>query len=113
MRGKEHLEGVQSLSPMGGTGNPLSTPQAITTRDRFDIMRSDLIFANLLGMTDKSVGCSVEFGQSDILRKPIICCIEPEGNVHEHAILSSLIGWRCETLESGIAVLRAVFSEGL
>jgi len=113
MRGKDHLEGVRTLSPMGDPDHALSTPMAITTRDRLDVIRSTLIFANLLGMTHQSIGCPIEFGWADAYRKPIICCIEPEGNIHEHAMLSTLIGWRCETLESGIAVLRAVLSEGL
>ena len=75
MRGKKHLAGVNSLSPMGDATNPLSTPMAITTRDRLDVMRSTLLFANLLGMGEKSIGCSIEFGWADALRIPIICCI--------------------------------------
>lgn len=113
MRAKEHLCGIKDLSPMGGN-HVLSTAHAITTRDRFDVSRCSLIFANFLGMGDKTNGCSVEFGWADMLRKPIICCIEPDGsNPNEHAIITDLIGWRCDTLAQGIEVLRAVFAKGL
>ena len=112
LRGFDHLEHVTEWSHMGEGGHVMSTPRGLTSRDRFDVHRSDLIFCNLIGMEKISVGSMLEFGWADALNIPILCCME-EGNIHEHAMVCDLINWRCTTLEEGIEVARRIFSEGL
>lgn len=114
MRGKEHLLEIKSLSPLGDPDSVESNAAAITTRDRFDVQRSDLLFCNLLGMDRVSIGSMIEFGWADAFRVPIICCIEPDGkNPHEHGIVQHVIGWRCDSLEEGISVAYNVLKTGL
>lgn len=112
MRAKKMLEETQELSCMGDPGHVLNTPRGITARDRMDTQRSTLIFCNLVGMDRVSVGSMIEFGWADAWRVPILCCMEP-GNPHEHAMPLDIISWRCESLDEGIEVARAVLSEGL
>lgn len=112
MRAKAHLSDRTELSKWGDPDSVLSCPRGLTTRDRFDVQRSQVLFANFMHMGKISVGSMIEFGWADALRIPILCCME-EGNLHEHAMVADLIGWRCTSLEEGIEVLQAVMSEGM
>jgi len=112
MRNKEHLSDDQALSPLGKADSVLSCPRGITTRDRWDLSRSTLVFANL-DMGDRvSIGCSIELGWADILRIPVLA-VMPEGNPHDHAMVRELVGWRVQTVEEGIEVARALLNEVL
>jgi nucleoside 2-deoxyribosyltransferase len=114
MRGKDHLAGTTSISPLGTDGHPLSTGRAINTRDLMDIRRSLFVFANVLGMNHISEGTCIEYGIALGLQIPVLCCIERDGsNPHEHAMFSDIIGWRCATLADGIMVARHILSEQL
>jgi nucleoside 2-deoxyribosyltransferase len=94
------------MSPMGGEG-ALSSPKGITARDRFDTMRSDLIFCNLMGMDKISVGSMIEFGWADAMRIPILLVAE-EGNIHEHAMVNDMISFRAYSLKEGLDIARHV-----
>lgn len=112
MRHKTHLDHVKTLSEHGDPTSVVSTGKAITTRDRFDVMRADLLFCNLIGMDRVSLGSMIEFGWADASGVPILCCVEP-GNPHDHAMFNELIGWRCSSLEEGIEVCKAILVPGL
>jgi len=107
LRGKDHLEDETVLHKMGYEKNPLSSKRGITTRDRWDVMTCDLMIMNLLGAKTPSIGCSMEIAWADILRKPVVCIMEP-GNVHEHAMLLECIQYRVDTLDEAIEVARKV-----
>lgn len=114
MRYKDNLHGVRSLSALGDPDSVMSCAKGITTRDRFDVQRSDVIFSNFLGCDRASYGSMIEFGWADAYRTPILCCIEADGsNLHEHGMVQDLIGWRCGSLEEGIDVIRRVLGKGL
>ena len=102
---------AESLSHMGDADSIMSCPRGITTRDRWDVRRSSLIFANL-DMDKISVGSMIEFGWADAWRIPIIA-VMPEGNMHEHGIVNELIGFRVQTIEEGMEVAKAILGEGL
>ena len=111
---EDYTEAAQgSMHPLGSGLNVLSTPRGITERDRFDTLRSDLIFCNLLGTNKISAGSMIEFGWADALRIPIILCMEEEGNVHDHAMVRAMASWIVPTLEEGIMVARAVLTPGI
>ena len=115
MRCKQEPQGAEdaaSLSPLGDPTTILSNERGLTTRDRFDVFRSSILFANLLGFDRISAGCMIEFGWADALRIPILCVMEDD-NPHQHAMVRQLTGWRCTTLEQGIDTLRKILSEGL
>lgn len=111
LRGKSHLAGIRSLDRMGDPESVLSCARGITTRDRWDVQRSTLVFANLQ-MNKISVGSMIELGWADAFRVPVIAVMEP-GNMHEHAMVNELIGWRVHSIAEGIAVASVILTEAL
>ena len=107
MRHKDHLRGVSELSAMGDPSSVMSCPRGLTTRDRMDVLRSDMLFVNFLGAEKISAGTMIEFGWADMARKPIVCCME-EDNTHLHAMVDELIGFNCRTLEEAIEITKAI-----
>jgi nucleoside 2-deoxyribosyltransferase len=109
MRAKEYLAGEEDLDKnceRYGALNVMSSPRGITTRDRFDATRCDVLFVNLLNADRVSIGTMFEIAWADAARIPVVCVMEP-GNVHEHAMLSEMIGCRVSTVEEGLAIVTA------
>lgn len=94
-----------SMSPDGASVCALSTPRGLTERDRFDTLRSDIIFCNLLGAKQISAGSMIELGWADAHRIPVLVCME-EDNIHNHAMVNALASWIVPTLEEGITVTK-------
>jgi nucleoside 2-deoxyribosyltransferase len=86
----------------------LSSATAITTRDHFDCMRCDMVLVNFLGAKTVSIGTVMEIAWAHAYRKPIVLVQEKEGNIHEHSMIRSVVGFRTTTLEQAIIVIRAV-----
>lgn len=97
----------------------LSTSRAITTRDRFDCVRADTLLVNLLGAERVSIGTVMEIAWADAARVPVVLVMEPaveentglvasKGNVHEHAMLRECVGFRVQTLDEGLNVVKAI-----
>lgn len=80
--------------------SPMSTPKGLTIRDRWDARRCDVLLVNLLGAKKVSVGTVMEIAWADGAQKdiPIVAAIEPDGNIHEHAMLMHCISYRVPTL---------------
>ncbi len=108
MRAKEHLAESGILAEPNE--NVISCQKGLTTRDRHDVMSCDIMLANFLGAEKVSIGTVVEYGWADAFRKPIITVIEKEGNLHEHAIIREVTGFRVETLDEGLLVARAILN---
>ncbi|MBU2503644.1 MAG: nucleoside 2-deoxyribosyltransferase [Nanoarchaeota archaeon] len=101
---KEHPKLVDGISE-----HVLISDAGITTRDMWDVRRSDAILFNLLGAEKVSTGTMIEYGWGSAFNKPLITAMESEGNVHEHNMIRRLSGYRVETLEEGLLVVRALF----
>ena len=84
------------LNPFRATFRTSAVSNA--TRDRFDATRCDLLFVNLLGAKETSIGTVMEIAWADLLRKPIVLAIEPEGNIHDHGMIKEAIGFRVPSL---------------
>ncbi len=110
MRFEDHLSHETNMSPMGCDSHVLSTPRGIMTRDRFDCTRSDVVLVNLLGAKRVSIGTVMEIGWADLSRVPVVCCMEAEGNPHDHAMVTEAIGFRVTTLADGLEVVKAILS---
>lgn len=114
MRGKDYLMHETKLwDALKDTAEGmqiLSTQKGIVTRDRDDCTKADLVLFNLLGAARVSIGTMVEYGWADANRVPIVTVIEPSGNVHEHAFIRELTGFRADTLDRGIAIAIAILS---
>lgn len=109
MRGKIYLEKFKDLSGAADaySARPLSTEKGITTRDRFDATRVDVVLANLLGANRVSIGTMIEFGWADAHRRPIVAVMEP-GNIHDHAMVREMAGFIVPNLDEALLVTRAI-----
>ena len=93
----------KSMNPNGAAVGCLSTPRGLTERDRFDTVRSDLVFCNLLGATRASIGSMIEFGWADAHRIPVLTVMEKD-NVHNHGMVTAISSWTVTTLEEAMEV---------
>lgn len=112
MRGKEFLKG-KGLILDGSSAvisNFMSQDKAIVTRDRWDTTRSDMVLMNLIGATAVSIGTVGELFWADAARVPVVLCIEPKNNIHEHPFVRELSGYRCDSLDAGLDLVGAALS---
>lgn len=92
--------------------NVMATQKAITTRDRFDTQRADMLFVNLLGAERVSIGSMIELGWADSARVPM-CVVMDGKNLHDHAMVRELAGWIVPTIDEGIHVVKSVLTPGI
>lgn len=112
MRFTHSLENEGVLGQHGYVGT-MHSPKAITARDRFDTQRCDLMFCNVLGASKASIGSAIEFGWADSKRIPIVLCMEPEGNPHDHAMIREMASFIVPSIEEGIEVVLGVLCPGV
>lgn len=89
----------------------MSNSRGITTRDRFDCLNCDVLFVNLLGTERVSIGTVMEIAWADALRKPIVIVMEPEGNLHDHAMIRECVGFRVPTIREGVEITKAILGD--
>lgn len=109
MRGKDYL--AQETSLGNNYPHPLSCPRGIMTRDHWDATRCTVLFVNLLRATRVSIGTVMEIAWSWDNGIPVVVVIEREGNPHDHAMIQEAIGFRVETLDDGIQVVKAILGD--
>lgn len=83
----------------------MATNRGIMTRDRFDAGRCDILFVNFLGAKRAGIGTCMELGIADTKRTPIVAVMEDEGNIHDHAMINEVIGFRLNNLEDALEVV--------
>jgi len=88
----------------------LSTPRGITTRDRWDATRCDVMFVNFLGAKKVSIGTVMEIAWADLKRIPVIVIMEPD-NIHHHAMIHESIGFVVETIDEAVETVKALLME--
>ncbi len=108
---KARLSGVGQISDHYDD-EPLTRLPGIVGRDRFDVMRADMVLVNVLQAQRISLGTVMEVAWADLLRKPVVLVMEPQGNPHEHGMFTQVVSWRVETLEEAVRVVRAVLLPG-
>lgn len=74
--------------------NPFSTGKAVMGRDHHDVLMAQVILVNLLGAKKVSIGTSVEIAWAYTHHKPVVAAIEPEGNIHDHPMLTEAFTYR-------------------
>lgn len=118
MRAKDYLK-TETIVGDSYEDTVLSSSRGITTRDRWDTTRCDVILANFLGAEKVSIGTVMELAWADAYRIPSIVVMEAaesettgttasKGNVHEHAMIRECTGFRVKTLEEGLTVAKAI-----
>lgn len=109
LRGKEFLKDVVNLDAMGYATNPLSGPQAIVGRDRYDVETTDAMLVNLLDAKRVSIGTMYEMAWAFYLRKPVVLVMENDGtNVHQHCFVEQSCTHRCHDIDTGINLIKSI-----
>lgn len=101
LRAKEYLRDVGVLKDQYHELNVLSSGKGITTRDRWDATRCDLVLANFVGAEWPSIGTVMECAWADLHRVPLVVAADA-GNVHDHAMLREVAGFWVPTLEDAL-----------
>ena len=109
MRAKEFLEKHEKITD-GVDSHVLITDAGITGRDMWDVRTCGMVLFNLIGAKKISVGTMIEYGWASAFNKPIATIIEKESNVHEHPMVRRLSNYRVENLDSGLAIVKALFA---
>ena len=113
MRAKEFLKHHPKMVD-GVSDHILASDSGLTSRDIWDVRRSDAILFNLLGAEKISIGTMIEYGWASAFDKPMIAVIEKKEkekkNVHEHPMIRRLTNYRVETLDDGLSVVKALFA---
>lgn len=105
LRGKEFLRGK---GPVGvgvqPYAQPMATDDGITTRDRFDTTRCDMMLVNLLGAAKVSIGTMIELGWADAARVPIVLAMSPV-SLHNHPIVRGVAGYITDDLDEAVDIV--------
>lgn len=107
LRAKEYLREYGALEGQYHDRHPLSSPKGITTRDRWDAMRCDVLLANFVGSQRVSIGTVMEIAWADSVRTPVVAALPPD-DVHNHEMLKESIGFCLPTLEEALQVVVAL-----
>ena len=114
MRGCEHLHvGDEPMDALGDASDVLTSPAGITSRDRFDVGRSTIMVVNVIGAERVSIGTMIEIGWADAVRVPIILVMEPEGNIHDHAMVVHMCDYIVHSVEAAAILTRRLNLPGI
>lgn len=102
----------KSLSPLGSDLEIMSTEHGLTVRDYNDVVRCDLVFANLLGSKIVTIGTVMEIAWAFMLRKPCVIVMDKD-NIHQHAMIRASTPYRVEKLSEGVRVTLGILGVGL
>lgn len=105
LRGKPHLQALAGTIEETYSESPLTTSQAIMTRDFNDVARCALMFVNVLGAAQVSRGTLIEIGWAYALRRPILLVMEPKGNLHDYFMVRESAGFLVHDLDEAIALV--------
>jgi nucleoside 2-deoxyribosyltransferase len=82
----------------------MSTNHAIIERDRWMVRQCDILYINLKGATEKSIGSIMELAWACMLDKYVVLVMD-DGNVHEHAFVVEAADIRFKDEESALDYL--------
>jgi nucleoside 2-deoxyribosyltransferase len=111
MRAKEFLSEEKCIDEQD-YDHPMATLEGITARDRWDVMRCDLVFMNLLNEDRFSIGTCIEIGWADLSRKPIVLVCKKDGLYHKHPIVKTVCGFIVHNLNDGIEITKQILLPG-
>lgn len=102
-RGKDHkLPKELRLAKQGYEHTLITSAKGITTRDLFDLKRSEFMLLNLTGAKAVGIGSMIEIGWAHAFNVPIILVMEKEGNIHEHCIVDTCAAVRTDSLDDAL-----------
>lgn len=115
LRFKDYLANLESISGHGreyASMNVLSTPPAVLARDKFDVLRADMLVGNFLGADRVSIGSMFEQAWAHQKHTPIAAAMEAEGNPHDHMFFTQTLNFRVDSLAALRDVVIAVLAHG-
>jgi hypothetical protein len=93
---------------MGVALQPFITLDGIFSRDKFDIMRSDLLLVNFLGTEKVSIGSICEIAWGHLLGKYILIVMEPD-NIHYHGFITKCASIVMDNLTAAVELIPVIF----
>lgn len=109
LRGKEFLQNKIIDEAQYEHESVFTKPQGITTRDKFDLMRSDLVFMNLLDCEDTiSIGSCIEIGWANAYDKPLVLLCEKDGKYDQHPMIQHIAGFKIYTTEEILPTILSI-----
>jgi len=109
MRNKAYLKKVGVIDGSYDF-DPLATPRGIMTRDFDDCTKCDLLLVNFKDATKPSIGTIMEVAWAFQTRTPVVA-VMPEGNVHEHPMISEAIGFRVDSHEVAMELIVSILGD--
>lgn len=109
MRAKEYLASKPVIDH-SYEDTVLSCSKGITTRDRMDVQRADLVLVNLIGAKTVSIGTVMEIAWADAYGVPVVVAMEPTGNLHEHPMIKECTGFRTASLEEACRIASSIIT---
>lgn len=106
LRGKYYLKQEKEIKT-SYERTIFSSAKGITSRDRWDVLRSDLLFVNFLGAEKVSIGTVMEIAWANLKDIPIILCMQ-KNNIHDHAMIKEVSNFVVESLDDGINVIKTL-----
>lgn len=103
LRFKDYLSSLKTISGHGreyADMGVLSTASAVLSRDKFDVLRADMLAGNFLGADRVSIGSMFEQAWAHEKHTPIAAAVEPEGNPHDHMFFNQTLGFKVGSLEA-------------
>ena len=107
LRNKGFLREYGVLNGNYYRASPLSSAKGIVTRDRNDVANCDIVLMNLKNMDRVSIGCMVEVGWADMLRKPIVMVLD-EKSPYEHEFIKEISGYIVNELDEALEIVKAI-----
>jgi hypothetical protein len=111
MVAKDHLRAKGTASPTG-CDFPLSTTQAIVGRDKWMVLESSIVYVNLIGVTEVSIGSMFELAWGYDHGKHTVVAMEDE-NPHRHVFVRGTAHVILPTEEETINYLDRLFWKDL
>lgn len=111
LRFKDYLANLQSISGHGreyAEMGVLSTPSGVLARDKFDVLRVDMLAGNFLSTDRVSIGSMFEQAWAHQAHKPVAVAVPPDGHPHDHMFFNQTVDFRVGTLEALRDVVLAV-----
>lgn len=109
MRAKDYLDNDAVILKCYDGGNAfkniMSSSRGIMSRDYWDCHRCDLLFVNLEGTKQVSIGTVMEIAWGFERRIPIVALLD---KAHDHAMIREAVTHRCSDLEQAVQVVRAL-----
>ena len=107
-RGKDYFKGQVITNQV--YSQVMSTPKAITIRDRWDTVNADVVLVNLTDYQKFSVGTIMEIAWADAARVPVVAVIPTESEYIKHPILTQCCAYIVQDLDEAINIVKVLLN---